>query len=123
MTACYPFTPKVKRYVIQSFLTFVSIDRPLIAKLLSSTLLWYCLFFNFLQLVILKNLLNFENFGLDTVRSERVNGVRVQYSQTFENNIDCSLTCEAHWFKEAHSLEDTGSFLHPLFSNFSRKRE
>ena len=41
---------------------------PFIGKLLSSTLLWCCLFFNFTLLVILEN---FINFGLGTVTSER----------------------------------------------------
>ena len=46
-------TPTIKPWVTQSCLMFDSVDRPL---LFSSTLLWYCLIFNFIQLVILRNL-------------------------------------------------------------------
>ena len=48
--------------VVQSFLTFDSMDRtlskvlPVIGKLLSSTSLCCCLYFNFIQFVILENL-------------------------------------------------------------------
>ena len=55
-----PLTPRVKPWVIQSFLTFDSMDRTLkcdhifIGKLLSSTLLC-CGLFNFTQFVILEN--------------------------------------------------------------------
>ena len=57
-----PLTPRrVKPWVIQSFLTFDSMDRTLrcdhfVGKLLSSTLLWCCLLFNFTQFVILEHL-------------------------------------------------------------------
>ena len=51
-----PLTPRVKPWVIQSFLTFDSMDRTFVGKLLSSTVLWCCLFFNFTQFVILENL-------------------------------------------------------------------
>ena len=44
-----PLTRRVKPWVIQSFLTFDSIDR----KLLNCTLLLRCLFFNFTEFVIL----------------------------------------------------------------------
>ena len=51
-------TPKVK---VKSFLTFDPVDRTMkmisfIGKLLSSTLLWCCLFFNFTQFLILEKL-------------------------------------------------------------------
>ena len=55
-----PLTPRVKHWVIQSFLIFDSMERKCdhsIEKLLSSNLLWCCLFFNFTQVVILENLL------------------------------------------------------------------
>ena len=53
-----PLTPRVKRWVIQSFLSFDSKDRTLKCdqQLLSSTLLWCCLYLNFTQLAILENL-------------------------------------------------------------------
>ena len=56
----YPLTARVKPWVIQIFLTFDSMERTLncnhfFGKLLSRTLLWFCLVFNFTQVVILKN--------------------------------------------------------------------
>ena len=47
-----PLTPRVKPWVTQSFPTIEYMD---VRKLLSSTLLSCCLFFNFIQFVILKN--------------------------------------------------------------------
>ena len=44
--------------------------QPFIGKLLSSTLLWCCLYFDFTQFVILENL---SVYGLGNVRSESVN--------------------------------------------------
>ena len=73
-----PLTPRVKLWVIQSFLTFGSMDRtcvnihwkvsPFIGKRLNSTLLLCCLFFDFPQFEIVENL---SVFCLGADRSER----------------------------------------------------
>ena len=67
-----PSTPRVKLWVIQSFLTFDSMDKTLKCdhSLESRTLLWCCLFLNFTQFVILEDLSVLA--GIGTVRSETV---------------------------------------------------
>ena len=56
-----PLTPRVKAWVIQSFLTFDFMHRPLTSDhSLESCLLWCCLFFNFTQFVILENVSSLE---------------------------------------------------------------
>ena len=51
-----PLTPRVKPWVIQSFLTFDSMDRTLKCdhSLKSCSAVLNCLFFNFIQFVILE---------------------------------------------------------------------
>ena len=63
-----PLTPIVKPWVIQSFLIFDSMDRTLKCdhSLESCSAVLYCLY-------PVCNFGKFINFGIDTVRSERVN--------------------------------------------------
>ena len=70
-----PLTPRVKPWVIQSFLTFDSMEGTLKCdhSLESCTLPWCCLFFSSTQFVIL------ENLSILDLAFSGVNGSSVQF--------------------------------------------
>ena len=99
------WTPRVKPWVIQSFLTFDSMDRtltvigpftgPFTGKLLSRDLLWCCLVFNFTQFVILENL---SVLDLALSGMKELKGIHSKYVEKIKNNkfpLCCSKTFHA----------------------------
>ena len=68
-----PLTPRVKPWVIQSFLTFDSMDRSVTIHWKAVEQYFSVILFVF-QFYPVCNFGQFINFGLGTVRSERVKG-------------------------------------------------
>ena len=69
-----PLTPRVKPWVIQSFLTFDYMDRTLKCDhSLEScqAVLWCCFFFNFTRLLVLENL-SIKDFALSGVKGQKL---------------------------------------------------
>ena len=68
-----PLTPRVKPWVIQSFLTFKPMDRTLKCDHWKAVMQYFTVVLFVFQFFQVLNVRKFIKFGLGTVRSERVN--------------------------------------------------